>query len=144
MKRIVLLLTAIILGGSIFTTAKSQTADSATVYVYRKGQFSGATANWAVFLNGEKVCKLSNNKYIILKVAPGKHKISSKIGGVEVFKKETEIEIEATAGGSFYVACNIKSSVMRSRLELTEVTKSTATKQMEGMSVDNCQTGASE
>ncbi|MCG2617840.1 DUF2846 domain-containing protein [Terrimonas sp. NA20] len=114
-------------------------ADSTFIYVYRTGQFNGATANWSVFLDGEKKCKLSNNRFMKLAVAPGKHSITAKIGGVQLFKKETEVEIEAEAGGSYYIACNIKQSITRARLEMLEVTKGTANKQMEGMVLDNCQ-----
>ncbi len=114
-------------------------SDSTFIYVYRVGQFSGAGANWAVFLDDQKICKLSNNKYMKLAVAPGKHKISAKVGGVGLLKKETEIDIEAEAGGSYYVACNVKTSITRARLEMIEVTKGSANKQMEKMSLDNCQ-----
>jgi hypothetical protein len=114
-------------------------ADSTFIYVYRTGQFNGAAANWAIFLDGEKKCKLSNNRFMKLTVTPGKHSITAKIGGANLFKKETEVEIEAEAGGSYYVACNIKQSITRARLEMLEVTKGTANKQMEGMALDNCQ-----
>lgn len=113
--------------------------DSTYIYVYRVGQFSGAGANWAIFLDDQKICKLSNNKYMRLAVAPGKHRISAKVGGVGLLKKETEVEIEAEAGGNYYVACNVKSSITRVRLEMIEVTKNSANKQMEKMSLDNCQ-----
>ncbi len=56
-----------------------------------------------------------------------------------MFKKETEVEIDAEAGGSYYVACNIEQSITRARLEMIEVTKSTGAKQMEKMTMDNCQ-----
>jgi Protein of unknown function (DUF2846) len=119
--------------------ASHHTGDSTFIYVYRVGQFSGAAANWAVFLDGQKTCKLSNNKFMRLAVTPGKHTISAKVGGMTILKKETEIEVEATAGGSYYVACNVKQSITRQRLEMVEVVKSTANKQMEKMSLDNCQ-----
>jgi len=118
----------------------SQSAgDTSYIYVYRVGQFSGAGANWAVFLDDEKKCKLSNNRYMRLVVTPGKHKISAKVGGANLFKKETEVEIEVEAGGSYYVACNVKQSITRARLEMIEVTKGSANKQMEKMSLDKCQ-----
>ena len=72
-------------------------------------------------------------------VKPGKHLISSKVGGVGMFKKETELEIETEAGGEYFVACNIKQSITRARLEMIEVTKGTGKKQMEKMTIDNCQ-----
>jgi hypothetical protein len=103
------------------------------------GQWGGAGANWAIFVDEEKKCKLSNNKYMRIAVKPGKHRISAKVGGASLFKKETEIEIDAEAGGTYYVACNIKSSITRARLEMVEVTKNSANKQMEKMSLDNCQ-----
>jgi len=115
------------------------TADSAVIYIYRVGQFMGAGANWAMFVDEDKLCKLSNNKFMRVVVKPGKHVISSRIGGVGLFKKETEVEIEAEAGGEYYVACNIKQSFTRARLEMIEVTKGTGKKQMEKMTLDNCQ-----
>jgi hypothetical protein len=118
--------------------------DMATVYIYRVGQFNAAAANWAIFADEQKICKLSNNKFIMQKVKPGKHVYTAKIGGIGLLKKETEIEIEAEAGKSYYIACNVKQSITRSRLELLEVTKSSADKQMAKMSLDNCQENLDE
>ena len=59
---------------------------------------TGAGANWAVFVDGEKKCKLSNNRYMRIPVAPGKHSVTAKVRDVPIFKKETEVEIEAEAG----------------------------------------------
>ena len=114
-------------------------AETATIYIYRTGSWAGAANNWAMFVDDKKVCKLSNNRYIKVEVAPGKHRVSSKIGGIEVLKKETEIEIDAEAGKSYFVACNVKQSITRARLEMTEVTKSSADKQMAKMTLDKCQ-----
>lgn len=124
---------------SIQSSATEPPGDSAVIYIYRVGQMSGAGANWAMFVNENKLCKLSNNKFMRVVVPPGKHIISSKVGGVGMFKKETEVEIEAEAGGEYFVACNIKSSITRARLEMIEVTKGTGKKQMEKMTLDNCQ-----
>jgi hypothetical protein len=140
MKKLVL--GFLLVGGMLATTtghaAPQPPADTSYIYVYRVGQFNGALANWAVFVDDEKKCKLSNNKYMKLAVAPGKHKITAKIGGVGIFKKETEVEIDAEAGQSYYIACNVKQSITRSRLEMLEVTKGSANKQMEKMSLDAC------
>jgi Protein of unknown function (DUF2846) len=118
---------------------KTTTAETATIYIYRVGQFNNAMANWSMFVDEEKLCKLSNNKYMRVVVKPGKHVVSSKIGGIGLMKKETELEIEAEAGGEYYVACNVKQSITRSRLEMLEVTKGTGKKQMEKLTLDNCQ-----
>jgi len=126
-----------------FTTpsqkTQSSTEDQATIYIYRTGQWVGSTANWSMFVDEKKICKLSNNKFIKVTVDKGKHSISSKQGGVSIMKKEMEIEIEAEPGKSYYIACNVKTSFTRARLEMLEVTKSTADKQMEKLTLDNCQ-----
>ena len=120
--------------------SETQPGDSAIIYIYRGGQAGGAAANWAMFVDENKLCKLSNNKFIRVAVAPGKHTISAKIGGVGLMKKETEVEVETEAGGEYYIACNIKQSITRARLEMIEVTKGTGKKQREKMTLDNCQT----
>src|SRR5688572_7268808 len=84
---------------SSFNNPKPQ--EMATVYIYRVGQFVGSGANWAIFADEVKICKLSNNKYIKHEVKPGKHVYTAKIGGVGLMKKETEIEINAEAGQSY-------------------------------------------
>jgi len=120
-------------------SAKAVSAENATVFIYRVGQFGAAANNWAVFADGQKICKLSNNKFIKHEVAPGKHVYTAKIGGPVLLKKETGVEIDAEAGKSYYIACNVKTSITRARLELLEVTKSSGEKQMAKMSLDNCQ-----
>jgi hypothetical protein len=69
------------------STPAAPPADSAVIYIYRVGQFMGAGANWSMFVNEDKLCKLSNNKFMRVVVKPGKHTISSRIGGVGLFKK---------------------------------------------------------
>ena len=127
MKKLIGIL-SIIVCFSFTQKPQSSNADEATIYIYRTGQFTGAGSNWAMYLDGKKICKLSNNKFIKLTVAKGKHSITSQVGGVGLFKKEAEIEIEAEGGGNYYVAYNIKQSITRARLEMLEVTKSTAEK----------------
>ena len=114
-------------------------AENATIYVYRVGQFNGAAANWSIWADGQKICKISNNKFLKVELPAGKHEFNAKGGGVGILKKETSVEIDAEAGHSYYIACNVKQSITRVRLELMEVTKSTADKQMAKMTVDNCQ-----
>lgn len=146
-KCIVTALTVLTVAGILSFTKKAAPAEKeapakeemATVFIYRVGQFGAAAANWSIWADETKICKLSNNKFIMHQVKPGKHVYSAKVGGVGILKKETEIELETEAGETYYIACNVKTSFTRARLELIEVTKSTATKQMAKMSQDNCQ-----
>ncbi|MVM35561.1 DUF2846 domain-containing protein [Spirosoma sp. HMF4905] len=117
----------------------SASADFATVYIYRGGQFFGAGLNYAIFANGEKICKLSNNRYIEYKAKPGALSLTAHRGGIEVFKKETGLDMQVEAGKSYYVKGDQKSSITRTRLELSEVTENTAKRDMKDMTVDACQ-----
>ncbi len=142
-----LFVVALVMGSlslSAHTQAAGKPEDTAHIYIYRVGQFSGAMANFSIFVDGKKLCKLSNNKYFRIAVGPGKHIINAKVGGIGLMKKETEVEIEAEKGGDYYIACNMKSSITRVRLEMIEVTKNTGKKQMENMSEDNCQSKVDE
>lgn len=114
-------------------------ADYATVYIYRGGQFIGSLANYAVYVNGEKICKLSNERFIEYHAKPGTLNIMAKNGGLEVFKKETGLELPVEAGHKYYVRGDIKSSITRMRMELSEVTENTAKRDMAKLTVDKCQ-----
>jgi hypothetical protein len=117
------------------------TDGTATVYIYRGGQFMGALANYAVYVNGQKICKLSNERYIEYQAKPGTLTFMAKNGGVEVFKKETGLELPVEAGHKYYVRGDIKASITRARMELSEVTESTAKRDMAKLTPDNCQAG---
>ena len=113
----------------------------ATVYIYRGGQFMGALANYAVYVNGQKICKLSNERYIEYQTKPGTLIFMAKNGGLEVFKKETGLELPVEAGHKYYVRGDIKTSFTRARMELSEVTENTAKRDMAKLTVDKCQEG---
>ena len=118
--------------------------DVATLIIYRGGQAFGLGMNYSIFVNGQKICKLSNNRYIEYKAKPGKIALTAKRGGVEVFKRETGLDLDAKAGTTYYVQGDVKSSLTRTRLELSEVTESTAKRDMKDMGVDNCQESLNE
>jgi Protein of unknown function (DUF2846) len=118
---------------------KPKDSNNAIIIIYRGGEFNGALTNYAIYLGDKKLCKLSNAKYMYVEVPKGQQTISANIGGVELFKKVTTIEIEAEKGGVYFISCTIKQSIMRSRLELTEVTKNSAKRDLDKCSVDVCQ-----
>ena len=114
-------------------------ADFATVIIYRGGQAFGLGMNYSIYVNGAKICKLSNNRYIEYKAKPGKLLLTAQRGGIEVFKRETGIDLDVQADKTYYVQGDVKSSITRTRLELSEVTENTAKRVMKDMTVDNCQ-----
>jgi hypothetical protein len=109
------------------------------IYVYRGGQFGAALTNYALFIDGKKICKLSNGKYIKVPVTPGTHEVLAKKGGVDILKKETSLTVEVEAGKDNYISCTIKSSITRQRMEMVEVVKSNGEKAIADMQLDNCQ-----
>ena len=146
MKNLVRLLTVVLFAtlSSAFRPAPSADDTMATVYIYRGGQFMGALANYAVYVNGEKICKLSNERYIEYQAKPGTLTLMAKNGGVEVFKKETGLDLTVEAGRKYYVRGDIKASITRARMELSEVTENTAKRDMVKLTADNCQQAAAK
>ena len=114
-------------------------ADSSFIYIYRGGQFVGSLTNFAIWVDDQKLCKISNGRYFKVPVKPGSHNISAKRGGIGIGKKETEVEVDVEAGKSYYISCSMKSSITRVRLVMEEVVAKTGIRDIENMKVDNCQ-----
>ncbi|GAB2517579.1 DUF2846 domain-containing protein [Spirosoma aerophilum] len=113
--------------------------DFASIYIYRGRQYFGSALNYALFANGEKICKLSNNRFIEYKTKPGKLSLTAHTGGVGLIKKETGLDLTVEAGKKYYVKGDQKTSLIRTRLELLEVSENTAKREMIDMAVDACQ-----
>lgn len=114
-------------------------ADSSFIFIYRGGQFSGSLTNFIIYVDEQRLCKISNGKYFKVPVKPGTHVISAKRGGVGIGKKETEVEVDVENGKSYYVSCSMKTSITRARLEMQEVVEKTGVKDITNMKVDKCQ-----
>src|SRR5437868_15413605 len=63
-------------------------ADSSFIYIYRGGQFAGSLTNFAIWVDDQKLCKISNGRYFSVPVKLGAHTISAKRGGVVIVIKE--------------------------------------------------------
>ena len=99
----------------------------------------GSLTNFTIWVDDQKLCKISNGKYFKVPVKPGTHIVSAKRGGVDVMKKETEVEVDVENGKSAYISCSMKSSITRVRLVMEEVVAKTGVKDITDMKVDNCQ-----
>lgn len=122
---------------SISRTEPARIADPATVYFYRGKQFGSALQNFVLKADGKEICRLSVKRYVVYKGQPGKVAFSAVEGGLAIPKKEM-LELELEAGKSYYVQCDVKTGLVTTRMEMTEVTESTAKKKMEGLEADNC------
>ena len=114
-------------------------ADSSFIFIYRGGQFVGSLTNFSIWVDDQKLCKISNGRYFKVPLKPGTHTVSAKRGGIGVMKKETEVEVDVENGKSYYISCSMKSSLTRVRMEMEEVVPKTGMKEISTMKVDNCQ-----
>ena len=141
MKQSLLIIVLVFLTISGFSQTKSVQPSAPAesyLYVFRGGQFGAAMSNYKIFVDGKKICKLSNDKYFKIPLTPGEHEIEAKIGGASIGKKETFVVVVAEAGKDNYVSCTVKRSITRSRLEMLEVMPATGKKEISSMKQDNC------
>lgn len=111
----------------------------ATLVVYRGRQHYASMLNYWVIVDGQKTCKLSNNKFVTIEVPAGTIQVAAKRSGVEVFKKEEMFSLEVEPDQTYFVQGNIKRGIVNRRMELAEVTKNTADRDMVKMKEDRCQ-----
>lgn len=114
------------------------TINTVTIKVYRGSQFFGADVNFNILANGKKICELSNKKIIEFQIPAGNIVLNAERSGVEDLKKTTGITLETKVGETYYVRCDVKSSITRTSLKMSEVTKSTADRDMIDLTKDNC------
>ena len=140
MKKMLTLLALMLFTNVIYGqefTLKSTSPDSATVIFYRGGQLWRALVNFTIRANDQELCRLSNNRYMIYKSAPKKCTFTNVAGGLNIPDKE-KLEIELEGGKMYFVQCDIKSGLFTDRMEMTEVTESSAKRKLAGTMPDNC------
>jgi len=118
------------------------TINTVTIKVYRGGQFFGAGVNFNIIANGGKICKLSNKSFIEFQISAGNIVLNAERSGVEDLKKNSGITLETKVGETYYVRCDVNYSITHTRLKMSEVTKSTADRDMIDMTKSNCQLGS--
>jgi hypothetical protein len=109
------------------------------IIVFRGGQFAAALNNYNIFIDGRKVCALSNGKYFKYPVSPGKHEIEAKKAGVDLAKKETFASVVSSPGKSNYISFNIKKTLLREKFELNEINQGPGRELVNNLKEDNCQ-----
>ena len=123
---------------------KETANEGSYIIVFRSGQFASALSNYSIFIDGIKVCKLSNGKYFKYPVSPGEHQIEAKKAGVDIVKKETFTSVITKAGKNSYIVCNIKTGLLREKLEMMEVVENAGKQSVNNLKEDNCQSDIKE
>lgn len=111
--------------------------ENATVVFYRGSQFWRAAVNFTIRVDGEELCRLSNNRFLVYRTTPKTVYFTNVAGGLNIPDKE-KLEMKLEAGKVYFVQCDIKSGFVSDRMEMTEVTESTAKRKMNGIKPDNC------
>ena len=109
----------------------------ATFIFYRGGAFGQAFVNFTIRANGEELCRLSNGRFMVYKATPQKITFTNVAGGLNIPDKEN-LEIEAEAGKIYFIQCDVKVNLFTNKMEMSEVTESTAKKKLKNVTADNC------
>jgi hypothetical protein len=111
--------------------------ENATVVFYRGSQLWRAAVNFTIRVDGVELCRLSNNRFLVYRTLPKTVNFTNVAGGLNIPDKE-KLEMQLEAGKIYFVQCDIKSGFFTDRMEMTEVTESTAKRKMDGIKPDNC------
>lgn len=111
--------------------------DVATFIFYRGSYFGQALVNFTIRANGEKLCRLSNGRFMVYKSKPQKITFTNVAGGLNI-PDEENLEIDAEAGKVYYIQCDVKVDFFTNKMEMSEVVESTAKKKLKNVTADNC------
>src|SRR5690348_5372300 len=85
---------------------KSQTNDSAAVYVYRYRQFVGSALSPSVYCDENELARMENGRFFVAKLSPGKHTFRSN-------DRQAGIEVELKSGQEYYIRVEIATGMMK-------------------------------
>lgn len=130
MKKIKLLLVAVMLYG---TCAIAQTEDKAKVVIMRETGFTGTATSSTIYMNGEEIFKLPNNRYFEMYIDEGNYNFSAKLVFAGKKKGEELIKIKAEKNNTYYLQVKIQSGAITSKIYLEEITKNTFENKVSGL-----------
>lgn len=130
MKKIKLLLVAVMLYSS-FVFAQNE--DKAKVIIMRETGFTGSGIACTIYVNGEDIFKLSNNRYFEMYIDEGNYNFSVSLGLASKKKGEELIKIKAEKNNTYYLQVKIQSGVISSKVYFEEITKNTFENKVSGL-----------
>ncbi|MBS1511866.1 MAG: hypothetical protein JST86_13550 [Bacteroidetes bacterium] len=121
------------------SSSSSSSGGGSYIIVYRGGKLASSLVNYSIYIDGRKVCILSNERYFRYPVSAGKHEIEAKKSGVDINNKEFYTSVVSNPGQNKYVEVNIKTGLLKSKVEFNDVEESIGKHNISGMKEDNCQ-----
>ncbi len=129
MKKIKLLFVAFMFFSS-FVVAQNE--DKAKVIIMRETGLGGSGTSAKIFMNGEEIFKLSNNRYFEMDIDEGNYNFSVSLGLASKKKGEELIKIKAEKNNTYYLQVKITSGLL-TRIYLEEITKNTFENKVSGL-----------
>ena len=114
-KRLVVIALLVVLSGcaSQLTSRFPVPGDpekTATVYVYRTGDFAGSALRMSISVDGYVVAKLSTDRHVKMSLEPGQHSVGTT-------KASTSLQFDPGAEYYFQVDMNLNGAESFSRVE---------------------------
>ena len=112
----------------VTTSSVSLATEAGKIHFLRKTGFHGSGKAYSIFIDGERVCKLSNKRFTVHEVEAGPHEIFVQFYGKEQKQKEkvTPLILEVEAGRDHYIQVNQEVGLFTSRATFQEITKGSA------------------
>ena len=91
------------------------------VYFIRSEGFQAPAAAFSVFIDHKFVGRLSNKKFSIHDVTPGKHTFTIQFAGKNPNDKAEKMEEKIEAGKTYYIQVNFQHGVLKNKLHFKEI-----------------------
>lgn len=96
------------------------------VYFIRSEGLQAPAASFNVFIDKKFVGKLSNKKFSVHDVTPGKHTFSIQFAGKNPNDKAEKMDEEIEAGKTYYIQVNFQHGVFKNKLHFKEINEEDA------------------
>ncbi len=106
---------------------------SAKVYFIRSEGFQAPAAAFNMFVDQKMVGRLSNKRYSVHTVKPGKHTFSTQFAGKKSNEKAEKKEIDIEAGKTYYIQVNFQHKLFKNKLHFKELKEEDAKLKLPGL-----------
>lgn len=108
------------------TAAPATDAGKAVVIVYRPGKFTGKALEPSVYCDGKEVARMDNDRYFVLLLEPGEHRI-------HMTQDNKRVDLKLGAGEVAFVRIRIVMGMMKGRGEPSLADEEDAAKNLKKM-----------
>jgi len=115
--------------------------EKATLVIYRDFSTSNYVpdfhVNFNIWVNGQRICKLSDNRYLVYAIDPGPVNLQAKAAGFFLSKRR-RFMTDVKVGQVYYISCYQRNDILFRWLEMTLVPYENSRARMTNMQADHC------